>query len=97
MRAFFADFMKIGPRPERGLTGDSLVLGTESSNPELKMLQRDDDVIATDESELWAQGKAVPVDHDGERWWYVHRIERVYDILKTPLPAGTTGVTAGVA
>lgn len=96
MRALYADFMKFGPRPDLGLTGNTLPLGIEGNNPDLTMLQPNEDIIATDD-ELWAQGKAAPVERGSQRWWYIHQIDTWHDLEKEPLPAGTTSVATGAA
>lgn len=94
MRAFFADFMHLGRRPDLGLQGYTLPLGTEQDNPTLATLRAGEEVIATDEGELWAQGEAVSVELLGLRWWYVHKITTWHLLAEESLPEGTTGIAA---
>ena len=94
MRAFFADFMGLGSRPDLGLEGYTVPIGAEQDRPALATLRSGEPVIATDESELWAQGEAIAIERSGLRWWYVQKIATWHDLAEEPLPAGTTMVPA---
>lgn len=97
MRAFFADFMHLGPRPDLGLDGYTLPIGAEQDRPELATLYPGEQVIATDEGELWAQGEAISVEREGYRWWYVHKVATWHLLSEEPLPPGTTIVATPAA
>lgn len=94
MRAFFADFMHLGRRPDLGLEGYTLPLGAEQDNPTLATLHAGEEIIATDEGELWAQGEAIPVERRGLRWWYAHKIATWHLLEEESLPAGTIRIAA---
>jgi hypothetical protein len=67
LREVFADFARLGERPDLGL---SVPLGREDRKPELASLQDGERVVLTDWSNLYAEGTVRSVLSDGFRMWY---------------------------
>ena len=66
-REVFADFARLGERPDLGL---SVPLGRDDRKPDLASLQEGEQVILTDWSNLYAEGTVRSVLSDGFRMWY---------------------------
>jgi hypothetical protein len=72
MREVRGDFNDLSRRPELGLEGEAVPLGTEDIFPELAMLH--------DGGEVTGEGVAAHLDANGKRYWYAHNLHNVQSI-----------------
>lgn len=89
----FADFARLGERPDLGL---SVPLGREDRKPELAALHDGDRVILTDWSNLYAEGTVQSVPSEDSRLWYgiLGSLADLRDIDAGDLAAETSGEQA---
>lgn len=80
MREVRGDFNDLSRRPELGLEGEAVPLGTEERFPELATLHDGDEVLVIEPDEVTGEGEAIHLDANGNRYWYAHKLHDIQSI-----------------
>jgi len=67
MRHIIADFSRLEEREGLGL---SIILGSESTRPELQELQENEDVLLLEPENIEAVGIVRSQEHSNQRYWF---------------------------
>src|SRR5512147_438861 len=91
LRKVFGDFARLhrGPRPEYDLPDASIPLGSERSNPALKLLREGERVLVVEWGELRAEATVVSHESHGTRWWHAYELGEIEDDVPVTEPADT--------